>query len=108
MKVEVYGKPYDQACQDAVGLLKSAKIKVKFYNTDQDYNRKRLIAVTNDLQKTAGYVFKSLENSPVPIVICDDTKEVLVGYKWNENLYDNILKKASSLEIENFMKKYPE
>lgn len=109
MKVEVYGRPYNQSCQDAVGLLKSAKIKVKFYNTDHDYNRKKLISVTKDLQKTAGYSFRTLADAPVPIVISEDTKEVLVGYDRNdENLYENILKEAGVKELDRFTKKYPE
>jgi hypothetical protein len=108
MKVELYGKPYDQNCQNAISLLKSANIKIKFYNTDRDYSKKRLVGLTRDLQKEAGYVFKSLENCPIPIVISDDTKEVLVGYNSDNHLYDNILKEASKEPLKEFIKKYPE
>ena len=108
MKVDVYGKPYDQTCQDAVGLLKSARIKVRFHNTDREFSRRKLIAVTKDLQKEAGYTFKTLENSPVPIVICEETQEVLVGHSRNEHLYENILKEAGIREVDNFVRKYPE
>lgn len=108
MKVDIYGKPYDQKCQDAVGLLKSAKIKVKFHNTDRDHNKRKLIGVTKDLQKTAGYEFKSLENSPIPIIISSDTQEVLVGYEPGTTLYNNILKEAGVKELDEFVRKYPE
>ena len=108
MKVEVYGKPYSQACQDAVGLLKSAKINVKFYNTDEEVARNKLITITKDLQKEAGYIFKSLDNSPMPVVISNDTKEILVGYDKDDHLYNNILKEAKVKELNDFVKKYPE
>jgi len=108
MKVDVYGKPYDQTCQDAVGLLKSARIKVKFHNTDRDFSVRKLVAVTKDLQKTAGYTFRTLENCPVPIVISEDTQEVLVGHSRSEHLYDNLLKEAGIREVDNFVRRYPE
>jgi hypothetical protein len=108
MKIDVYGKPYDQRCQDAVGLLKAAKIKVKFNNTDYEPNKKELIKVTERLQKEAGFKFESLENCSVPIVISEDTQEVLVGYEYNTKLYNNILKEAGVEEVEKFVRKYPE
>jgi len=109
MKVEVYGKPYDQTCQNAVGFLKSAKIKVKFFDTDKDYNLKKLVGITKDLQKNAEYSFKSLDRSPMPVVISSDTKEVLVGYSYNDaSIYDNIRKYASGEELGDLIEKYPE
>jgi len=108
MKIDIYGKPYNQVCQDAVSLLKAAKIQVRFHNTDHEHNRKKLIGVTNYLQKEAGYVFKALNASPIPIVICDEIKEVLVGFDKNANFYDDILKAAKEESGDQFLKKYPE
>ncbi len=108
MKVDVYGKPYDQRCQDAVGMLKAAKIKVKFNNTDYEPNKKELIKITDKLQKEAEYKFESLESCSVPIVISEATKEVLVGYEYDTTLYNNILKEAGVEEIEKFVRRYPE
>lgn len=108
MKVEIYGKPYDQTCQNAVGLLKSANVNVKFYNTDREYVRNSLIKTTKELQKESNYTFKSIKGGSVPIVISPDTEEVLVGYSTEEDFYDNILKKASMERMKNFVQKYPE
>lgn len=108
MKVEVYGKPYDQACQDAVSFLKSAKINVKFFNTDLEEVRNNLVETTKEMQKSAEYSFKSTKNGPVPIVVSPDTKEVIVGYSMEDGMYDNILKEAKNKELNNFISKYPE
>lgn len=108
MKVHVYGKPYNQACQNAIGLLKSAQIEVEFHNTDINQERKALIEQTKELQKTAGYAFKSMESSSLPIVISQDTQEVLVGYNPDDHLYNNIFKEAGVKEVDDFIQKYPE
>jgi hypothetical protein len=109
MKVDVYGKPYDQACQNAVGLLKSAKIKVRFHNIDLEHNKNKLIHETKELQKNSSYKFRSLSASPLPIVISDDTMEVLVGYdRRDTNPYSGILKQAGVKELDDFVNKYPE
>ena len=108
MKVELYGQPYNQTCQNATRLLKSAQINVKFFNLDYYRNKKFLIQKTAELQKQAKYIFKTEERSPTPIVICDETKEVLAGYYPGTRMYDNIFKAAGIEELDTFTKKYSE
>ena len=108
MKVEIYGKPYDQNCQAAMALLKTAGVKVKFYDTDHETVRKRLITLTKSLQKLGGVKFKSLDGVPQPIVISAGTNEVIVGYNNNPDVYEEIIKKAQQSRLTEFMQKYPE
>lgn len=112
LKVDVYGRPYDQGCQNAMSLFKAANVDVKFHNTDRDHNKRKLISVTKQLLTIgkdgvdAGYTYETLERSPVPIIISEDTKEILVGYETGMSLYNNILKEAGVIDIETFSKKH--
>jgi len=106
MRIDIYGRPYDKTCQEAVGLLKSARIRVKFHNTDKDYSRSKLIGVTKDLQQKGDYTFKTLYNAPIPIVISEDTQEVLCGFETNSNLYHNMLVFAGINDPDGFTRKH--
>ncbi len=106
MKVDVYGQPYSQVCQECVGLLKSARIKVKFHNTDKDYATSKLIGITKDLQQKGEYAFRSLYNSPIPIVVSEDTKEVLCGFDSSSDLYHNVLMDAGINDPHGFTRKH--
>ena len=90
MRVDIYGKNEDKKCQNAVAFLKSKGLEVKFYSVHFPRNVRTLISRTNWLQKKGSYLFKSKYNEPVPVVISDDTKEVIVGF--NPTYYKNILR----------------
>ncbi len=106
MKVDIYGLPYNTVCQEAVGLLKSARVKVKFHNTDKDYTISKLIGVTKDLQQKGDYSFKTIYNSPIPVMISEDTKEVLCGFDPASELYHNVLMYAGINDPHGFSRKH--
>lgn len=89
MHVDIYGKNMDKTCQSAVAFFKTNGISVKFYNVDFPKNVKNLIRRTKALQKKGNFSFKSKYNQAHPIVVCDTTEEVLVGF--NIAFYTNII-----------------
>ena len=89
MHVDIYGKNMDKTCQAAVAFFKTNKVSVKFYNVDFPKNIKNLIRRTKHIQTKGNFSFKSKYNQAHPIIICDSTEEVLVGF--NIAFYTNIL-----------------
>ena len=89
MHVDIYGNNLDRACQAAVAFFKTNGVSVKFYNVEFPKNVKNLIKRTKYLQGKGNYSFRSKYNQAHPIVICDDTEEVIVGF--NISYYINIV-----------------